>query len=63
MVRAKVTRRAAEPFPTVIGTLDAIHLASAALWVEQADRREATILTADRQMQQCALAMGFTVAA
>ena len=29
-----VKRRAAGPFPTVIGTLDAIHLASAILWEE-----------------------------
>jgi predicted nucleic acid-binding protein len=58
-----VKERAAEPFPTVIGTLDAIHLSSAALWIERQDRRNLTILTADRQMERCARAMGFAVEA
>jgi predicted nucleic acid-binding protein len=58
-----VKERAAEPFPTVIGTLDAIHLSSAALWAEPQGRRSLTILTADRQMERCAGAMGFAVEA
>jgi predicted nucleic acid-binding protein len=32
-----VLARAAQPLPTVLGTLDAIHLASALLWREQSD--------------------------
>lgn len=56
-----VKERAAEPFPTVIGTLDAIHLSSAALWTEHEGRRNLAILTADRQMERCARAMGFAV--
>ena len=58
---AAVKERAAEPFPTSIGTLDAIHLSSAALWAEKDGRRSLTVLTADRQMQRCAQAMGFAV--
>lgn len=58
-----VKERAAEPFPTVIGALDAIHLSSAALWGEQQGRRNLAILTADRQMERCARAMGFAVEA
>jgi hypothetical protein len=56
-----VKERAAEPFPTAVGTLDAIHLSSAALWTEPQGRRSLTILTADRQMERCARAMGFAV--
>jgi hypothetical protein len=58
-----IKERAAEPYPTVVGTLDAIHLSSAALWAESAGRRNLTILTADRQMERCARAMGFAVEA
>jgi predicted nucleic acid-binding protein len=56
-----VKERAAEPFPTAIGTLDAIHLSSAALWAERAGRRSLAVLTADRRMERCARAMGFAV--
>jgi predicted nucleic acid-binding protein len=53
-----VKRRAAEPFPTVIGTLDAIHLASAILWRDAEPESELRILTCDRQLAICARAMG-----
>ena len=55
-----VKRRAAGPFPTVIGTLDAIHLASALLWQETEPGSEVRILTLDRQLALCAGAMGIT---
>jgi hypothetical protein len=56
-----VKERAAGPFPTVIGTLDAIPLASAILW-EQADpAMELAILTADRQLTLCARSLGLRV--
>jgi len=51
--------RAEESFPTVIGTLDGIHLATALLL-----RRHGSIdlfLTHDRQLGQAARALGFTV--
>ena len=56
-----VKRRAAGPFPTVIGTLDAIHLASAILWQETEPGEDLHILTQDRQLSLCAKAMGISV--
>ena len=52
-----VKQRASEAFPTVIGTLDAIHLSSAVLWREHADD-EILIMTFDKQMSVCAGAIG-----
>jgi len=57
-----VKRRAAGPFPTVIGTLDAIHLASAILWQETEPRADFRILTQDRQLALCARSMGIPAA-
>ncbi len=56
-----VKRRAAGPFPTVIGTLDAIHLASALLWQEMEPGTDLRILTQDRQLALCARALGLRV--
>jgi hypothetical protein len=56
-----VKRRAAGPFPTVIGTLDAIHLASAILWQDMEPSPDFRILTLDRQLALCARSLGFTV--
>lgn len=50
--------RAAGPFPTVIGTLDAIHLASALLWREAEPGPELRVLTFDRQLELCAGTLG-----
>ncbi len=52
-----VKQRATEAFPTVIGTLDAIHLSSALLWRAHADE-EVMIMTFDKQMSVCAGAIG-----
>ena len=52
-----IKQRASEAFPTVVGTLDAIHLSSALLWREHTDE-EVLILTFDKQMSVCAGAMG-----
>ena len=57
-----VKRRAAGPFPTVIGTLDAIHLASAILWGEAEPGSEFRILTHDKQLALCAHSLGIRVA-
>ena len=56
-----VKRRAAGPFPTLIGTLDAIHLATALLWQEAEPASAVRIVTKDRQLALCAKAMGFKV--
>jgi predicted nucleic acid-binding protein len=51
---AAVLSRAAQPFPTSLGTLDAIHLATAILWTERSGEslvmatHDATLATAAR---------------
>ncbi len=60
-VSPAVLRRAADPFPTPLGTLDAIHLATATLWRE--GRLEAPVLaTHDAQLATAARATGFMTA-
>ena len=56
---ASVLERAAEPFPTAVGSLDAIHLASALL----ARRRypDLALATHDGELAAAARAMGFPV--
>ena len=56
-----VKRRASGSFPTVIGTLDAIHLASAALWQESDPETELRVLSYDNQLTTCARAIGLQV--
>jgi hypothetical protein len=55
---AQVLKRAAGPFPTIIGTLDALHLASALLWREAEPGQELLLLTHDRQLELCAGTQG-----
>jgi hypothetical protein len=55
-----ILRRAGEPFPTPLGTLDALHLATALAW------REGTgdplvMATHDRELGLAAAAVGFQV--
>ena len=57
-----VKRRAAGPFPTVIGTLDAIHLATAILWQEMEPGVDFRVLTQDKQMALCARSLGILLA-
>lgn len=51
---------ASQPLPTVLGTLDAIHLATAALWREARDP-DLVIGTHDRALALAARASGFRV--
>ena len=55
-----VLRQASQPLPTALGTLDAIHLATAVLWRET---RGETLLMAthDRALGQAARALGMQV--
>jgi predicted nucleic acid-binding protein len=55
-----VLERARQPFPTALGTLDAIHLSSALLW-QQSEGRALSFLTHDRQLGIAARAMGLVV--
>jgi Predicted nucleic acid-binding protein, contains PIN domain len=54
-----VLRRAEGSFPLVVRSLDALHLASAALWCEPEAYSEMEVWSLDRQMNLCAAAMGF----
>ena len=54
-----VLERAAEPFPTVLGSLDAIHLASAVL--ARRNVADLTLATHDAQLATAARAVGFRV--
>jgi predicted nucleic acid-binding protein len=56
-----VKTRAAGSFSTVIGTLDAIHLASLLLWKESASKERFLLLSADQQMLTCATAVGVSL--
>lgn len=55
-----VLSRAAQPFPTSLGTLDAIHLASALLWRDQTGA-ELTLATHDTALALAARASGLPV--
>jgi len=54
-----VLERAAAPFPTMLGSLDAIHLASALLVREGFD--DLSLATHDRELAVAARAVGFRV--
>jgi predicted nucleic acid-binding protein len=54
---AAILRRASEPFPVPIGTLDALHLATALLW-RDVFRRELVFATHDRVLGTAARASG-----
>lgn len=56
---SSVLERAAEPFPTLIGSLDAIHLTSALLVRHQYE--DLQFATHDRQLAMAARASGFAV--
>ena len=55
-----VVRRASAPLPTPLGALDALHLATALLWMEN-NLEELTIVTHDRQLATAARASGLEV--
>ncbi len=59
-ITAAVLRRAGQSFPTPLGTLEAIHLATALLWMEGRSR-ELTLVTHDRQLALAARASGVAV--
>ena len=59
-VSRAVLRRAAEPFPTPLGTLDAIHLATALAW-RDATGDALVVATHDRELATAASATGLTV--
>ena len=59
-VTRPILRRAAEPFPVPLGTLDAIHLATAMSWRDMRNR-EPVFATHDSALADAARATGFRV--
>lgn len=59
-VNTTVLRRASEPFPTPLGTLDAIHLATAIAWRDSRDE-SLTVATHDNALAMAARAVGLEV--
>ena len=55
-----VLRRAGQPFPTPLGTLDAVHLATALLWRDTRGE-DLALATHDRALALAARASGLTV--
>jgi predicted nucleic acid-binding protein len=55
-----IMQRAAEPFPTLLKALDAIHVATALGWSAQT-QEPVTVLTHDRQFGIAASACGFPI--
>ena len=55
-----VLDRASQPLPTTLGTLDAIHLATATLWSERTET-ELVMATHDHALARAARAIGFAV--
>jgi predicted nucleic acid-binding protein len=54
-----VLRRAGQPFPTPLGTLDAVHLATALLWRDSRGQ-DLVLATHDRALALAARASGLT---
>lgn len=59
-IEAAILQRAAAPFPTALGTLDAIQLASALLWTEE-HGQPLVFLTHDAELAMAARACGLDV--
>ncbi len=57
LLQRSVLSRASDPFPTPLGTLDAIHLATALLWREQMGR-DLVVATHDGGLALAARAFG-----
>ena len=60
LLRRPVLQRALEPFPTPIGTLDALHLSTALVWRDRM-RRPLVITTHDVGLALAARSFGFEV--
>jgi predicted nucleic acid-binding protein len=60
LLRPQVLNRASEPMPTPIGTLDALHLATALLWRDRIGPLP-EMATHDTALAAAARAFGFTV--
>jgi predicted nucleic acid-binding protein len=59
-INKTVLKKASDPLPVVLGTLDAIHLATALLWHEEISE-ELIVATHDRALGNAARIFGFSV--
>ena len=59
-VARSILRRAAEPFPTPLGTLDAVHLSTALAW-RDACNASLAVATHDRSLATAARSVGLEV--
>jgi len=60
LVQPAILARASEPFPTPLGTLDALHLATALVWRDRM-REPLTLATHHRDLALAARSFGFEV--
>jgi predicted nucleic acid-binding protein len=60
LLRRPVLARASEPFPTPLGTLDSLHLATALVWRERT-QQALTLATHDRDLALAARSFGIEV--
>ena len=60
LLQRPILSRASEPFPTPLGTLDALHLATALVWRDRM-REPLTMATHDRDLALAARSFGFSV--
>ena len=60
LLQRPVLARASEPFPTPIGTLDALHLATALVWQDRM-RQSLVLATHDRDLALAARSYGLEV--
>lgn len=60
LLRRPVLARASEPLPTPLGTLDALHLATALVWRERT-QQALTLATHDRDLALAARSFGIEV--
>jgi predicted nucleic acid-binding protein len=60
LLRPPIMARASEPLPTALGTLDALHLATALVWRDRMNQ-PLTMATHDGALGQVARAFGFDV--
>lgn len=60
LLQPPILARASEPFPTPIGTLDALHLSTALVWRDRM-RQALVVATHDRDLALAARSFGFEV--
>jgi len=56
-----IKARASDAFPTVVGTLDALHISTAVIWREESGINDFSIVSHEKQMNVCAKALGFKI--